>query len=392
MNIIEVRVAGRFKLGSKIASGTFCEIYQGTNVHSNQEVAIKLEDIKCKYPQLLYEAKILQNLQGGLSIPTLHWCGPENEYNVLVLDLLGQTLEELFILCERKFKLKTVLMIADQLITNIEFIHSRNYLHRDIKPENFLFGRGKQIHNLFTIDFGLSKRYKDPKTGEHIPFREKKPLIGTARYASINTHKGFEQSRRDDLEAIGYMLIYFLKGKLPWQGLKGKNKDEKYNKIKEAKIEIALKNLCDDIPNEFHMYLNYCRKLGFEDKPNYKYLKKMFRELFYINDFEYDNIFDWTLIPLKTIVPSVFNNLPFNTDPNDYNIAINNQNEKRINENGIISGSLTNRDEHIEYNNQLIISQRTRSYKGDENRILQTEPAFITNKNMSEKNKDCIIF
>jgi serine/threonine protein kinase len=192
MNILEIRIAGRFQLLSRLASSSFCEIYEGVNVHSNLPVAIKLEDLKCKYPQLLYEAKILQNLQGGLSIPSLYWCGPEGDFNVLIMDLLGPSLGDMLQKCGGKFSLKTVLMLAEMLISNIEYIHSKGYLHRDIKPENFLFGRGKNSSKLFTIDFGLSKKFKDPKTQEHIQYRDKKPLIGTARYVSLNSHKGFK--------------------------------------------------------------------------------------------------------------------------------------------------------------------------------------------------------
>lgn len=132
------------------------------------------------------------------------------------MDLLAQNLEELFVMCKRSFTLKTVLMLADQLISNLEYIHFKNFVHRDIKPENFLIGSGRKSHVVHTIDFGLSKRYRDVRTYEHVPLKDGKPIIGKCRYASINSHKGMEQSRRDDMEALGYMLIYFLKGTLPW--------------------------------------------------------------------------------------------------------------------------------------------------------------------------------
>jgi len=166
------------------------------------------------------EAKIIKTLQGGNGIVNLHWQGQEAKCNIMIVDLLGPSLEDLFCLCGKKFSMKTVLLLADQLIQRIEYIHSKSYIHRDIKPENFLMGLGKKSNVAYVIDFGLSKKYRDTKTLQHIPYRENKNLTGTARYASINAHLGIEQSRRDDLEAIGYVLLYLSKGFLPWQGIR----------------------------------------------------------------------------------------------------------------------------------------------------------------------------
>jgi len=171
------------------------------------------ESTKTKHPQLFYEAKLYNTLQGGSGIANVKWCGVDGEENVLVIDLLGPSLEDLFVYCGRKFTLKTVLMLADQMITRIEFMHSKGYLHRDIKPDNFLMGLGRKANQVYIIDFGLAKRYRDSTTNRHIPYRENKNLTGTARYASCNTHLGIEQSRRDDLESLGYVLLYFLRGR-----------------------------------------------------------------------------------------------------------------------------------------------------------------------------------
>ena len=149
-------------------------------------------------------------------IPNVLWYGIEGDYKAMVMELLGHSLEDLFQYCGRKFTLKTVCMLADQMISRLEYMHTNNFIHRDMKPDNFLMGNGTKRSSVFLIDFGLSKRYKDAKTGEHIPYRDNKSLTGTARYASVNTHIGIEQARRDDMESIGYILLYFLKGSLPW--------------------------------------------------------------------------------------------------------------------------------------------------------------------------------
>ncbi|KAK4265644.1 hypothetical protein QN277_026669 [Acacia crassicarpa] len=293
---MEPRVGNKFRLGRKIGSGSFGEIYLGTNIQTNEEVAIKLENVKTKHPQLLYESKLYRILQGGTGIPNVRWFGVEGDYNVLVIDLLGPSLEDLFNFCSRKLSLKTVLMLADQMINRVEFVHSKSFLHRDIKPDNFLMGLGRRANQVYVIDFGLAKKYRDSSTHQHIPYRENKNLTGTARYASMNTHLGIEQSRRDDLESLGYVLMYFLRGSLPWQGLKAGTKKQKYERISEKKVSTSIEALCRGYPSEFASYFHYCRSLRFDDKPDYAYLKRIFRDLFIREGFQFDYVFDWTIL------------------------------------------------------------------------------------------------
>lgn len=232
----EFIVGGKYRLVRKIGSGSFGDIYLGINIANGEEVAVKLESQKARHPQLLYESKVYKILHSGVGIPHIRWFGHERDYNVLVMDLLGPSLEDLFNFCSRRFTMKTVLMLADQMISRIEYVHNKNFIHRDIKPDNFLMGIGRHCNKLFLIDFGLAKKFRDSRTRQHIPYREDKNLTGTARYASINAHLGIEQSRRDDMESLGYVLMYFNRTSLPWQGLKAATKKQKYERISEKKM------------------------------------------------------------------------------------------------------------------------------------------------------------
>eukprot|EP01006_Ploeotia_vitrea_P016995 TRINITY_DN47960_c0_g1_i1.p2 TRINITY_DN47960_c0_g1~~TRINITY_DN47960_c0_g1_i1.p2 ORF type:complete len:313 (-),score=20.31 TRINITY_DN47960_c0_g1_i1:1590-2528(-) len=291
---MDLRIGNKFRIGKKIDEGSFGAIYQGTNIITGENVAIKLEPVNARHPQLRYESRLYKLLNYGgdhVGIPSLHWHGTEGEYNAMVMDLLGPSLEDLFNFCDRKFSVKTVLMLADQMIQRMEYFHHRNFIHRDVKPDNFVMGTRKKGHHVFIIDYGLAKKYRDPKTGKHINYREGKSLVGTARYCSINTHLGIEQGRRDDMESLGYIFMYFLRGSLPWQGL---GRTTQY-KIREKKMATSVETLCKNYPSEFAVYLNYVRSLRFEDRPDYRYLRKLFGDLFVREGYKMDYVFDWTL-------------------------------------------------------------------------------------------------
>lgn len=290
-----IQIGGRYSIGRNIGSGSFGTIYVGTDLQSGEEVAIKVEISNTKHPQLHLESKLLQQLSSVTGVPKVRYSGNEGNFNVMVMDLLGPSLEDLFNFCSRKFTLKTVLLLAEQMLSRIEQIHKQNYIHRDIKPDNFLMGLGKQGNIVYLIDFGLAKQYYDPITRKHIPYRENKSLTGTARYASVNTHQGIEQSRRDDLESLGYVLMYFQRGQLPWQGLKAINKRQKYEKIREKKLATSIEELCQGHPIAFATFINYCRGLKFDESPNYDVPRGLIKELFINSGYAYDFVFDWNM-------------------------------------------------------------------------------------------------
>lgn len=292
-------VAKNYQIVKKIGNGAFGEIWKAVNLKTKKEFAVKFEDVAMKHQQLYSECRIYLWFHSEPSvlahaIPQVIYYGVEGSNSIMIMDLLGPSLESLFNKCNKQLSLKTVLMIGIQILKRIEYVHTRRIIHRDVKPDNFTIGIDKHKHRVFIIDFGLAKKYMS-STAEHIKYREGKGLTGTARYASINTHLGIEQSRRDDLESIGYVLLYFLKGSLPWQNLKAKNTKEKYEKIKEKKILTKIDELCSGVPEEFLNYCGYCRRLKFTEKPDYVYLRGLFKDLMKKMSMEEDYIFDWDL-------------------------------------------------------------------------------------------------
>lgn len=291
----------RFRLGEPIGNGAFGQVFVGYDTSKdNREVAIKLEKIAAKHPQLRFEAKVYNELRNQPGVPKLIYYGQDGQYNVLVIQRLGHSLDYLFKYCGHRFSLKTVLLLADQMLQRLETLHDSRVIHRDLKPDNFVFGLGKHCNELYLIDFGLSKCYVHPETHVHIPFQTGKSLIGTPRYASVNNHLGIEQSRRDDLESLAYLLLYFLGGRLPWQETeRAKSAVKKkggvsFQDIAEWKQQVSASNICPGAPKELVALVQYSQALGFYEKPDYSRLRSMLSALFDALGYVRDGRFDWT--------------------------------------------------------------------------------------------------
>ncbi|KAF1739593.1 Casein kinase I isoform delta [Beauveria bassiana] len=286
----DILIDERYRIDYKIGEGGFGLVYAGTDTQMNDEVAIKLTHVNTDPEILKAEADTYKGLSGGVGIPRVRWFGQECDYYALVYELLGPSLEDLFNYCDRRFSIKTILLIADQAISRIQYIHGKGFLHRDIKPDNFLMGTGTKGNILYAIDFGLAKEFCN---AERFQTMQGRPFGGTRRYASLNNHNGREQSWGDDLESLGYVLLYFARGSLPWQGLKAAT-EEKNELIKQKKLKMPVTELCEGLPREFATYISYTRSLGFKDRPDYAYLRRLFGKAFSARGFRYDNIFDWT--------------------------------------------------------------------------------------------------
>jgi serine/threonine protein kinase len=271
---------GRFDLGQVLGEGCFGIVYSGIDSTTGLKVAVKCEQKAKSHGCLDLEADMLKlihspDYQEGFT--KCLWLGREGHYTCLVMDLLGKSLEDRVEERGGKLTPKTCLIVAEQAIMRVEYLHSKGILHRDIKPENFMWGLDGRIHHLHLIDFGLAKRYWTQ--GKHAEMTSNNALTGTVRYASINSQKGCTQSRRDDLEAVGHMLLYCLRGSLPWSGLKCTSDADRSRKIKEKKMSTPLSELCKGFPEEFEKYLAYCRGLAFKERPDYASLRNSFRQV-----------------------------------------------------------------------------------------------------------------
>ena len=280
----------KYKAIKKLGEGSFGKVYKAE--YNGDNYAIKMENKSKEQGLLELEATIMSYLKGP-NIPFIKSYGYSGDFNVLVMQLLDKSLEDL-INKYNTFSIKTVAILGYQMVNILQYIHDRHIIHRDIKPDNFVMGAQEDNAKLYILDFGLAKKYRSSRTLVQYPYVKKKKLTGTARYASIHALEAYEQSRRDDLESVGYVLMYFLRGNLPWQGLKVRSKEDRYKKILEKKKETSSQDLCKEFPHEFFEYVDYSKNLEYEENPDYDFLRQKFLDVLKGLNEEMDYIYDWT--------------------------------------------------------------------------------------------------
>lgn len=268
-------IGGKHLIEKLIDKGSFGDIYQVKNQDTGESLALKVEKLASPKQFLQRESRILRILEGPPFIPRVYYFGKDTQNTYMVINLLGPSLEVIFRSFSNRLPLSLLLQITVKLLTIFEYIHSCGYVHRDIKPENFLFDLGGVDCELFVIDFGFAKRYLD-NLKQHVEIKEGKRMIGTARFVSVNTHLGKRQSRRDDLEALCYMLVYLGKGTLPWLHIRTASTNTQYEKILTLKQSTDPQTLCEGLPESFTHFLTYTKSLSFSDTPDYQALKNMF--------------------------------------------------------------------------------------------------------------------
>ena len=402
--MIGTLIFDRYKLLKKLGAGSFGSIYSAE--YEQKLYAIKLEEKKYGHNLLEHEAYIMSHLKSP-ALPEVKAFGYSTIHNILVMELMGKSLEDIFeSFPTKKFSIRCVCNIGFQMIEILEYIHNKHIIHRDIKPDNFVTGLNEKRKYIYILDFGLSKKFRSSKTLKHYPVIKSKNLTGTARYASINALNGLTQSRRDDLEAVGYVIMYFLRGRLPWQGIPVKNKEERYKKIMEKKLATSAEELCKGFPKQFTDYINYTRGLQYEQDPDYDYLKNLFITTLNNEGFNIDCYYDWdkqtiqysrNFMNNKNISSVSVNSNPTQQfglkDNNNYssiNKKLNNNNLKEnsnnlstinnITSNNLYNTSLTNNGSSALFPNQFNKENNSLLQYQKNNNILENNKSNLNNK------------
>ena len=375
--LLHKKYFSKYRTIKKLGEGSFGKVYKAE--YNNEYFALKFENRTKGQSLLENEATIMTYLKGP-NIPFIKSFGYSGDYNILVMQLMGKSLEELFNK-KLKFSVKTTALLAYQMITVLQYIHDKHIIHRDIKPDNFVMGLNKDNATLYLLDFGLAKKYRSSKTLEQYPYIKKKKLTGTARYASIHALEEMEQSRRDDLESVGYVLMYFLRGNLPWQGLKIKSKEDRYKKILDKKKETTSELLCKNFPDEFREYLEYSRNLEYTEEPKYDKFKNKFYNLICNKMGEaFDFVYDWTTeYDLKKRKSIGGNGIELKTTTTK-DIEIKSKRKAKEDEkNGEINNSFNNINPNSNNNlNQILI-------KEEENPMIKMEEDNIVNDKVDSR-------
>ncbi|KAA6401581.1 MAG: putative Casein kinase I hhp1, partial [Streblomastix strix] len=272
--------------------GSFGVVFICESSESKKLYATKVELARSRSPKLQKEFQRYQALMGNLGFPEVRYFWNNKDYNAVVMELLGESLDDLHKRAFRRFNIITIILVAIQLIQRIQAMHNMGYLHRDIKPENFLIGQGDKTSLIYVIDFGLSKQFRDPMTKAHIPFAQQHGLVGTLRYISVNVHQEMEPSRRDDLISLAYLFVYLFKGILPWQFKDRMSPEERCAKIFMFKMKYPDTNLYDQMPQEFLQFYRSVSALKFDEEPDYDGLRRPFE--FLLQRFPpYERDFEW---------------------------------------------------------------------------------------------------
>ena len=287
-------IFGKYQITKTIDKRNNLQVYEGKNISSGELLLIRFEQKSDKKKKGILETELhFLNQLKSPGFPEIKKIGYFENNIVSIQALLGQSLSQLFNKYYGNFKIKDITMIAIQILERIKFIHSQNILYCDINPNNFSIGIGRFQNIIYMTNFNYAKKYTKKDNLEHIKFNKSNNSIGNYIFSSINALRGVELSRRDDLESLGYMLIYFLKGELPWENIKCSDKTEKKRKIYQIKKNYDLSKLCDEIPEEFKLYLNYVKSLKISEEPDYNYCFSLFYGIFKKMNIINDGIFSW---------------------------------------------------------------------------------------------------